>query len=493
MYNTLIKNIRQQSEERYIWLVLIVVVLGTFMASLDSSVVNVAIPKIMKVFSISTDKVQWLVTGYMLTLGIVMPLTGYLSDRYGIKRIFIIALFVFTLGSVSCGMAWSYPLMILARVIQGVGGGMIMPVGMAILYKTVPMGKRGTMMGVWGIASMAAPTLGPVLSGYIVQYMSWRVIFLINLPIGIATILTAIFVLEEVPSQVIGRFDLGGAVSLSAGLLTLLIGLNRAASEGWTSFRVLGLISISIILILYFVRIELRCDNPIIELRVLKNFNYRISVIILCIIIVAMYGVMFIQPIYLQNIKNYKSALIGLTLFPQSLVSGIMMLIGGKIFDQRGARHITIVGIFLSVIGMFLFSTLKINSSFKEIIFVTTLVAAGMGLSMMPAQAASMIDMPQEHISKASAFLRTALQLSGSIGIAVLTAVLQKRQNFYLSKAGNLNNSQIKECLLHAMNDVFLVTITVLLIGVAVAFMLPRKTNSNEGKNKGVTNKCGNN
>jgi DHA2 family multidrug resistance protein len=355
------------------------------------------------------------------------------------------------------------------------------------------MGKRGTMMGVWGSASMAAPTLGPVLSGYIVQYMSWRVIFLINLPIGIATILTAIFVLEEVPSQVIGRFDLGGAVSLSAGLLTLLIGLNRAASEGWTSFRVLGLISISIILILYFVRIELRCDNPIIELRVLKNFNYRISVIILCIIIVAMYGVMFIQPIYLQNIKNYKSALIGLTLFPQSLVSGIMMLIGGKIFDQRGARHITIVGIFLSVIGMFLFSTLKINSSFKEIIFVTTLVAAGMGLSMMPAQAASMIDMPQEHISKASAFLRTALQLSGSIGIAVLTAVLQKRQNFYLSKAGNLNNSQIKECLLHAMNDVFLVTITVLLIGVAVAFMLPRKTNSNEGKNKGVTNKCGNN
>ncbi len=231
----------------YKWLALMVVVFGTFMAILDTSIVNIAIPKMMAVFGVSTEEIKWVLTAYMLTMGTVIPLTGYLGDRFGTKKVYIWALAAFTAGSALCGFAWSCTAMIMARIIQAVGGGMIMPVSMSIIYQVVPPEERGTALGVWGIASMAAPAIGPTLSGYIVEHLDWRLIFTINIPVGVLGVILTVLLLEEFPKRPSTGFDLMGFITVACGLGSILYVLGEGTAIDWGDFKNIFLIRINFI------------------------------------------------------------------------------------------------------------------------------------------------------------------------------------------------------------------------------------------------------
>lgn len=432
-----------KNEDRYMWLALGVVIVGTFMSILDSSIVNVAVPKMMTIFGASTDQIEWVVTGYMLTMSIIIPLTGYLGERFGLKKLYIFALSVFTVGSALCGLASSTETMIAARVVQAIGGGMIMPVGMAMIFQIVPLEKRGLALGVWGIAAMAAPAIGPTLSGYIVQYMDWRLIFTINIPVGIIGVTLAFIILRETEVKTDKKFDYLGASTSAIGLFTLLLGLSQGNSKGWTSGYILVLFVIAAISLSAFIFIELNVDNPLLELRILKIFPFSLSLLISCITTIGMYGALFLLPIYIQNIRGYTPMQSGMISLPSAIVTGIMMPISGRIFDKFGAKWITVIGTIVLASASFALSKLSLDTGYSVIVIIMMFRGLGMGMAMMPAQTSGMNSVPRELSGKATALSNTVRQVSGSFGIAILTTVLQRREAFHtvrFSEGINLNS-----------------------------------------------------
>lgn len=508
-------------DERYMWLCLSVIVVGTFMAILDSSIVNVAIPKMMTIFGAATDQIEWVITGYMLTMSIVIPLTGYLSDRFGGKNIYIFALVVFTIGSALCGFATSTNTMIAARVVQAIGGGMIMPVGMTMMFQNVPLERRGLALGVWGIAAMAAPAIGPTLSGYIVQYMDWRLIFTINIPVGIIGVTLAILLLKESPKHYDKKFDFWGAVTSAVGLYTLLLGLAKVSSKGWTSPYIVVLITIAVLSLVAFVIIELNHDEPLLDLRVTKNFPFTLSLIISAITTIAMFGGIFLMPIYMQNLRGYTAMQSGMMMLPQAIVTGIMMPISGRLFDRYGAKWLTIGGLIVVAGCTYMLSKLTLDTPYNTVMFIMAIRGFGNGLAMMPMQTEGMNSVPREMTARATALNSTIRQVAGSLGIAVLTTVLQTRQAFHNVRfAESVNTSSpafikaqallqgaatvkgidpasakgllfmqlygqlMKASTITAMNDTFLVATLITVAGVVISFLIKKKSAKADATNK---------
>lgn len=457
-------------EERYMWIAISVVIVGTFMAVLDSSIVNVAIPKMMTIFRASTEEIEWILTGYMLTMSVVIPLTGYLGDRFGLKKLYIFALTVFTIGSALCGLATSTETMVAARVVQAIGGGMIMPVGMAMIYKLVPIEKRGLALGIWGISAMAAPAIGPTLSGYIIQYMNWRLIFTLNIPVGVVGVTLAIILLKETPINKDKTFDLFGAITCAVGLFSLLLALSKGNSEGWTSAYILGLFTLAVISLISFIYIELHHKNPLLDLRILKVFPYGLSMIISIITTVGMYGALFLMPIYIQNLRGYTPMQSGMLMLPAAIVTGIMMPISGRLFDKFGAKWITIIGLSILTVASYLLSTLTLKTSYNTVMVIMMVRGIGMGLALMPAQTAGMNAIPRELSGRATALNSTIKQVAGSFGIAILTTILGHRQIFYSARY-----SEINQITLAAIDDTLLVAALVCLAGIFVAFLIRSK------------------
>jgi EmrB/QacA subfamily drug resistance transporter len=460
-------------EERYMWLAISVVIVGTFMAILDSSIVNVAIPRMMMVFKASTDQIEWILTGYMLTMSIVIPLTGYLGDRFGIKKLYIFALTVFTIGSALCGLANSTETMVAARVVQAIGGGMIMPVGMAMIYRIVPLEKRGLALGVWGIAAMAAPAIGPTLSGYIIQYMNWRLIFTINIPVGVIGITLAIMLLKETPTNKDKTFDIFGALTCAVGLFSLLLALSKGNSEGWTSGFILGLFTIAVVSITSFIYIELHHKDPLLELRILKVFPYSLSLIISTITTLGMYGALFLMPLYLQNLRGYTPLQAGMLMLPAAIVTGIMMPISGRLFDKFGAKWLTVIGLSILTIASYLLSKITMGTSYNTVMMIMMVRGIGMGLGMMPAQTAGMNAIARELSGRATALNSTVKQISGSFGIAILTTILGHREAFYA-----IRYSDRKHVAIAAIDDTLLVAALVCGVGIFVALLIRSKAAS---------------
>ena len=256
---------------------LFVLVIGGFMAILDTSIVNIAIPKLESVFSVNTQKVQWVVTIYLLTLGAVVPLAGWLGDRYGYRRVYMASLAIFTAGSALSGLSWSLGALMGFRVLQAVGGGLIMPITMAMLYRMVPRKRIGTAMGIWGLTAIVAPAIGPTLGGYLVQYVDWRLIFYINVPIGIlGFFLSLAFVPAFSPTSRV-PLDGTGFVLVASGLFGLLLGLSEGETWGWTSEPIVLILSASILLLILFVLWEFRTPHPLLDLRVFAHGSFAVA------------------------------------------------------------------------------------------------------------------------------------------------------------------------------------------------------------------------
>lgn len=412
------------------WRALFTLVIGSFMAILDGSIVNVAVPKLMAIFGVSADKIQWVLTAYLLACGVVIPVSGYLGDVFGYRRMYILSLGSFTLGSLLCALAWSNTSLIVARVIQAVGGGMLIPVSMGMIFRIVPRDKTGLAMGVWGISAMMAPTIGPTLGGYLVDYVSWHMIFLINIPVGILGMFLAAAFLQET-RLVKARFDLVGCFFAGAGFFALLLALSEGQDKGWTSQYIISLFVVSFFFLLMFVIWELGEEQPMLDVRLLTNPVFAASLLITAIITIGLFGGLFLIPVFLQNLMGYSAMQTGLLMMPAALTSGLLMPISGRLYDRVGARPPALVGLFIVVWTTWELRRLNLDVSYHWLQMMLILRSAGMGLAMMPIGTAGMDALPPHLSGRGSSYNNLVRQVSASLGIAFLTYVMTNNYTFH--------------------------------------------------------------
>ncbi|OBR89793.1 MULTISPECIES: DHA2 family efflux MFS transporter permease subunit [Clostridium] len=429
------------NESIYSWLALIVVVIGTFMSILDSSIVNIAIPKMMAVFGVSMDDSKWILTSYTLALGAIIPLTGYLQEVFGSKKIYMFALAMFTLGSMLCGFAWNNTSMIVFRIIQALGGGMIMPVGMSIIYEIFPRDKIGLALGIWGIASMAAPSIGPTLGGYIIQNMNWRLIFNINVPIGILGVILAGILLKDPKKVTFKSFDVIGFLSSTIGVVSILYVLGEWTSIDWSKVQYPLLLTLGCLSLILFIVNELTHPQPLLDLTVFKLFDFSVCQIIICVLTMALMGGVYVLPLFLQNIRGYTAMETGLIMLPAALVVGILMPVSGNLFDKIGAKPLVIPGLIILALSSYHLSVLiNMNSTREMITFILCVRSIGLGFTMMPINTAGMNVVPQNLIGKASALSSTIRQIASSLSVTIMSAIIQSKTNYnYLKLSEQIN------------------------------------------------------
>jgi EmrB/QacA subfamily drug resistance transporter len=415
----------------YMWQALIVVIIGSFMAMLDATVVNIALPRIITVFNASVDTAQFVSTAYMIALAIIMPATGYLSDTFGTKRIYLISMFLFTVGSLLCGLSWSVESLIVFRVLQGLGGGMMMPLGMTVIYKTVPREKLGLATGIFGLPLVFAPVIGPTVGGYIVEYVDWRFIFTLNLPIGIIGLFLGGLLLRETGLLPDLHFDLRGFILSGVGFSALFYGLANAPNWGWGNWQtVLFLVGGGALLVGWIVT-ELSIRQPLLELRVLKNPTYALSTMINFVVTLGLFSSMLLLPLFLQNTRGIGAMETGLLLFPQALASGFMMPISGRLLDKIGARPLIVTGLLILAYGTYQLGSIDVTSPDSWLREMLVLRGIGMGLVMMPAMTVAMNTLPPHLVARGSALTNVLRQLFGAFGTAVFVTILQTRQAYH--------------------------------------------------------------
>ncbi|THF78044.1 DHA2 family efflux MFS transporter permease subunit [Cohnella fermenti] len=405
---------------------LVAIIVGLFMVILDGTAVNVAIPKLQQEFSSSLSLVQWTVTGYALAQAAIIPLAGWLSDRFGAKRIFLISVGMFTVGSLLCALANSAELLILFRVLQGLGGGVVMPISMAFIYRLAPPEKVGAVMGMMGIPILLAPALGPVLAGWMVDYAAWNWIFLINLPIGVIAVLIGIRTLPNISRQSVASLDILGMLLAPLAFAALSYGVTEGATS-WTSTKTLVGIAIGIVALLAFIVAELRRQNPLLELRVFASGNFSRGIIVQWVSQFALFGTFFLVPIFLQTAKGYSAFDTGLIMLPQAIASGLFMPIGGKLSDRFGARPLVLSGMALVVIAAFFLSRIEAGDGNLAVMFPLALLGAGMGLFMMPLNTHLIQSAPQNLVGRVTSLTNAFQQVVSSLAVATLTTISGNR------------------------------------------------------------------
>ncbi|MZQ86371.1 DHA2 family efflux MFS transporter permease subunit [Paenibacillus sp. 5J-6] len=420
---------QQKSEGNgHMWLSLIAIVTGTFVAVLNSSLMNVAMNKFVAVFGSDLITMQWIITGYTLASAMVIPMSGYLGGRFGNKNLFIYSVAGFTIFSVLCGLAWNANTMIIFRIIQGLAGGFIMPVGMSIIFTTFPKEKTGTAMGLWGIAAMVAPALGPTFGGYLIQNFSWRLLFFINVPIGILAVVLGKILMKESPRTTGLKFDTPGAVLSMTFFGSLLLALSKGQSQGWTSLFIVSLLFIALCSLLLLIWVELGAKQPVLDLNLFKNVKFTISVISGSLVMMAMMGGTFLAPVYLQSIQGLNAMQTGILLMPQSIAMAVMMAISGKLVEKFGVVPICIAGLAILGITTAELHLLTADTPNHWLNALLTIRGIGIGVCLMPLTSAGMNAVAPEQISNASPLSNVLRQVAGSLGIAIFTAIMSNRQ-----------------------------------------------------------------
>ena len=415
----------------YKWQVLICTVIGTFMTMLDSTIVNIALPKMAAVFAVSLDAVQLVVTSYMLALAVIIPATGYLSDTLGVKRLYLVTMALFTGGSLLCGLAWSNDSMVAFRVIQGLGGGMMGPLGMTMLYKAVPLKERNSVMGLYGLPLILAPVLGPTVGGYIVEYLDWRIIFTLNVPIGVFGILLGSALLRESDRIPNLTFDWKGFVLSAIGFSTLLLGLSDGASDGWSDPKILGLLGTGVVALVAWVWVELSVKDPLLELRLFAEPQFGVAMGVTFVLTIGLFGAQLLVPVFLQSYRGLGAAQAGLITMSQALAMLPIMPLAGRLVDRVGARALLLFGLPLVAFSNWQFASLTLETNDWTLRGMLALRGICLGLVMMPSMTTALNAAPAHLLSRASSLTNVSRQVFGSFGAAIFVTILQSRMRYH--------------------------------------------------------------
>ncbi|MDP4209718.1 MAG: DHA2 family efflux MFS transporter permease subunit [Bacteroidota bacterium] len=428
------------SHHRYKWWVLINVMIGTFMAVLDSTIVNVGLPKIMASFGVGIDKIEWVVTAYMLSLAVALPTSGWMADRFGNKKMYFWGMLLFTVGSFLCGISGNENALIISRVIQGLGAGCIMPIGMAIVSREFPPERRGVALGFWAIAAAASVSFGPLIGGYLVDNFSWPLIFDVNVPVGIFGLLVTIIIQREYKNPRVRNFDWIGFISVSIFLPLILYALtegNAATnSQGWHAPYILICFAISFISLAVFITTEFVVKEPLIDLRLLGNYNFGMANIVMFVFGIGMFGSTFLLPLYLQNSLNYTAIQSGAVFMPVGILQGLMSPIAGLWSNKSNPKIPMVLGVVLLGISFFMNGFLTYLTEHDFIMLTLYMRGFAMGVLFTPLTSVAMLELPPHKMSQASGLFNVIRQLGGSFGVAILSTLLTTRLIYHTQMYG---------------------------------------------------------
>jgi EmrB/QacA subfamily drug resistance transporter len=455
-----------------------VVVLGAIMSILDITVVSVALQTFQQEFDATSAQVAWTMTGYTLALATVIPLTGWAADRFGTKRLYLLAVLLFTLGSVLCAAATSLEMLVTFRVLQGLGGGMLMPLGMTILTRAAGPERVGRVMAIMGIPMLLGPIFGPIIGGALIDSASWHWIFLINLPIGILAIAYAAVVLPKDHVEPSEAFDWLGMVLLSPGLAAFLYGVSSIPASKqehgtvWTT-EVVGPAVVGALLIIAFVPWALNRRNihPLVDLRLFSNRTMTVAVIAMSLFAIAFFGASLLFPLYFQQVRGEDAMNAGLLLAPQGIGAMITMPIAGVLADRIGPGKIVMTGITVITIGMAMFTQIEADTSYLFICTALFIMGLGMGSTMMPIMSAALATLTQHTIARGSTLMNIIQQVAASIGTAVFSVLLT---------SGTVDLDPTDPAtyipgLADAYANVFVVATVMVALVLVPAYFLPRK------------------
>lgn len=421
------------------WLVAAAVMLGTFMEILDTTVVNVSLPHISGSLSASTEEATWALTSYLVANAIVLPITGWLSNFFGRKRLLMMSVIGFTAASLLCGIATTLPMLILFRVIQGAAGGALQPLSQAVLLEAFPPDMRGKAMGVWGLGVVVAPILGPVLGGWLTDTYSWRWVFYINVPIGALSIYMTRRYVFDPPyiKRSTSGIDYWGIGMLIVGIGALQIVLDKGQQEDWfASTWITALLFIAILTLVIFVMYELWIRNPVVDFRVFKDRSYATGTFLMTMLGFALYGSLVLMPLWLQILLGYSSYDAGVAMAPRGMGSFLAMPAVGLLISRYDARKLLATGLGLGALTMYQLSRLSLNAGYWDFFWPQFVQGISLGLLFVPLTTLSMGNIAKERMGNATSLFNLLRNLGGGIGIAAVTTMQSRFVQAHINRLG---------------------------------------------------------
>jgi EmrB/QacA subfamily drug resistance transporter len=468
-----------------------VLMIGAFIAFLNNTLLNIALPSIMNDLKVDAPTVQWLTTGFMLVNGVLIPATAFLIQKYSVRNLFLVAMGLFTLGTILAGAAHVFPLLLAGRMTQASGSAIMMPLLMNVMLVSFPIEKRGAAMGVFGLILMGAPAIGPTLSGWIIEHYDWRMLFHFITPIAAIVLILGFFFLKDKKEKVDIRLDIFSLLLSSIGFGGLLYGFSSAGKKGWDDPFVYGTIFIGALSLFIFVFRQLNQDRPMLNFRIFRYPAYTLSVIISTIVTVAMFSGMLLTPIYVQNIRGISPMDAGLMMLPGAILMALMSPITGRLFDKFGGRVLAVTGLLITTVTSYFFSKLTLETTYFHLIILYSVRMFGMSMVNMPVTTNGLNQLPTRFYPHGTAMNNTLQQVSGAIGTAILVTVMSNRAESYGKELAaeamkNATTQPTPEALaqlqqqitmqatLEGINYAFFITVFISAVSLILAFFIKR-------------------
>ncbi|WP_017754459.1 DHA2 family efflux MFS transporter permease subunit [Calidifontibacillus oryziterrae] len=473
--------------------ILSILMIGAFIAFLNNTLLNIALPSIMVDLKVDASVVQWLTTGFMLVNGILIPTTAFLIQKYSVRHIFLFAMGLFTIGTIIAGMAHAFPILLTGRMVQAAGSAIMMPLLMNVMLISFPIEKRGAAMGVFGLILMAAPAIGPTLSGWIIEHYDWRMLFHFVTPIAVAVLLIGFFLLKDKKEKVDISLDMFSLLLSSVGFGGILYGFSSAGNKGWSSPEVYGTIIIGLIALIWFILRQSKQDEPMLNFSIFKYPMFALSSTITIVVNMAMFSGMLLLPIYVQSLRGISPLDAGLMLLPGAIVMAGMSPITGRLFDKYGGKVLAIVGLAIMTVTTYYFSKLTFETSYTYLMVLHAIRMFGMSMVMMPVSTNGLNQLPRRFYPHGTAMNNTLNQVSGAIGTAMLVTVMSTKSekvaaeltaNAMSDVAGQQTAASIAEmkqqitatAMLEGTNYSFFVAAFIALVALILAFFIKRAT-----------------
>ncbi|WP_044640726.1 DHA2 family efflux MFS transporter permease subunit [Risungbinella massiliensis] len=466
--------------------IIAILLIGAFISLLNETLLNVALPSIMKDLDVTTSTVQWLATGYMLVNGIMIPTTAFLIQRFTVRGLFLTAMSLFTVGTILAGMSPAFSVLLIARVIQASGAAIMMPLLMNVMLTSFPIEKRGSAMGIFGLVMIFAPAIGPTLSGWLIEHFDWRMLFHIVSPISFIVLIAAVFLLRDKKEKTPINLDFLSLVLSTIGFGGLLYGFSSAGDKGWDSPEVYGTIIVGVIGLVLFIVRQFKLEIPMLEFRIFRYPMFALSSTISIVITMALFSAMLLMPIYIQTIREISPLDSGLLMLPGALMMGIMSPITGKLFDKFGARLLAVIGLTITAITTYFFSQLTLETTYTTLITLYTVRMFGMSMVMMPIMTNGLNQLPAQFNPHATAMNNTLQQVSGAIGSALLVTVMSNRTATHAEELaknvisqGTIPTAEIQhqigmQAMVDGINDSFAVSVVLVIVALILSLFVKR-------------------
>lgn len=472
--------------------VMFILILGSFLAILNQTIMSVATPELMKDFNITAATAQWLTTGYMLVNGVLIPITAYLIQRFSTRQLFQASMIIFLIGTIISAIASNFPILLTGRMIQAAGAGIIMPLLMNVVLAIFTPDKRGSAMGMVGFAIIFAPAIGPTLAGYVLENYSWEIMFYGMIPFAVIVIVLGFVFLKNVSERIFSKVDMASVILSTIGFGAVLYSFSRAGSEGWSNTEVLVTLIGGIIALSLFTWRQLLLKDPLLDLGAFKYNMFSLTTIINIAITMIMYADMMLLPLYLQSARGFTALESGLLLLPGALVMGFLMPITGKLFDRSGAKWLSVIGMVITIITTIGFIDLTDSTSYTYLVLMSTGRRIGMALLLMPIQTAGLNQLPAKLHAHGTAISNTIKQVAGAIGTSLLVTVMTNRTKTHFTEMattgaakGETQQHMIMEASIQGINDAYLVIVGIGILGLLLSFFIKR-TDQASGENKKV-------